>query len=759
MAKALQILIAEDNPVDARLLVRALGRAGFEFEHKLVHTEADYLRCLDPSLDIILSDYEMPQFSGMRALELLKESELEIPFILISGTIGEDLAVAAIRLGATDYLLKDRLARLGQAVGHALDQARLRKERTQTMEELRLFRALVDQSHDTFEVIDPETGRFLDVNERGCVALGYSRAEYLALRVCDITPEISEPTWPRVAERIRSAGLVNREGLHRRKDGSTYPIELSAKWVRLDRDYIVTVVRDITKRKRTEDRVREQAAMLNLAHDAIIVRDIQTRRVTFWNQGAERLYGWTAAEAEGRDIGELIFVDPGLPDAVTEALLKSGEWRGENLQVTKAGKELTVSGHATLVRDAEGAPKSALLINIDVTEQKILEARLLRAQRMESIGTLASGVAHDLNNILAPIMMSVPVLRRDLTPEQRDEIVTTIEMSAKRGAQIVRQVLTFGRGLEGERCPLHVDVLIKEIVKIAGETFPKNIAIQSAIGPDLWPVLGDGTQLHQILLNLCVNARDVMPEGGELRLGASNLDLDASYASMLPEAIPGAYVVLAVSDTGCGIPPEIVERIFDPFFTTKPPGQGTGLGLSTTLGIVKSHGGFIHVKTAPGKGTTFEVFLPASPEFQSVPAEAVHVEAPKGRGELVLLVDDEPSVRGAVRIVLEASGYRVHVACDGTEALALFAMHSGSIAVVLTDLMMPLMDGVSLIRALRAMAPTLPIIASTGLGEKAQIAELKRLGVETILHKPYSADLLFRTIDHALHSRQPVPTP
>jgi len=459
-------------------------------------------------------------------------------------------------------------------------------------------------------------------------------------------------------------------------------------------------------------------------------------------------------EAIGRDVGELICMDPNVPDEIQERLLIHDEWRGETRHKTRDGKKLNVNTRGTLVRDAAGEPESVLSINTDVTGQKELEARYLRAQRMESIGTLASGVAHDLNNILAPIMMSVPVLRRELTAEQREGIITTIEMSAARGAEIVRQVLTFGRGLEGERLPLQVNVLVKEVMKIMRGTFPKAIATKSSLAPDLWPVMGDATQIHQALLNLCVNARDAMPEGGRLLIRASNLDLDASYASMIPEARPGPHVLLQITDSGSGMPPEIVERIFDPFFTTKAIGQGTGLGLSTTLGIVESHGGFIQVQTQPGKGTTFQIYLPAAPDHEAAPGVIGAVPAPEGHGETVLVVDDEPSVSGAARLALETAGYHVLIAGDGTEALAVFAMNSGTISAVLTDLMMPFMDGVALTRALRMLKPDLPIIASTGLGEKTQLAELKAMKVETILHKPYRAEILLRTIHAALHPQE-----
>lgn len=747
----LQVLIAEDNLADAELVLRELRRAGFEPAWERVDSEEDFRARLHPGLDIVLSDYSMPQFGGLRALELLHEGGLDVPFILISGTIGEDLAVAAIKMGAADYLLKDRLARLGPAVKHAIEQGRLRRERQQAVDELRLFRTLVDHSEDTFIVIDPKSGRVLDVSQKGCAELGYTRAELLTLRAWDIYPPIPEAAWPLVAENLRTTGHLIREGYQRRRDGTTFPVELNARWVRLDRDFIVAVVRDITMRRQTEEQVREQAAMLARAHDAILVHGFRDRKIVFWNQGAVNLYGWADAEAVGREAGELLCVEVRCLDEIQEALLTRDEWRGEARHQTKGGKELIVNSRATLVRDASGAPKSVLLINTDVTEQKALEARYLRAQRMESIGTLASGVAHDLNNILAPIMLTVPVLRSNLKEEQRDELLSTIEASAKRGTQIIKQVLTFGRGLEGEKRLLQLDVLIKEMKKIMRGTFPKDILVLSAIEADLWPVLGDTTQLHQVLLNLCINARDAMPDGGTLRMRAANLTVEAGAARLLPEIVPGTYVLLEVIDTGCGMPPEVVERIFDPFFTTKSVGHGTGLGLSTTLGIVKSHGGFIRVLTEAGKGSTMQIYLPASPEHDPAKADAADAPPPHGHGELLLLVDDEPSVTAATRALLESSGYRILVAGDGTEALAVFATNSDSIAAVIADLMMPVMDGVSLTRALRMLQPALPIVASSGLGAR-RIEELELSNVDAILHKPYGPDVLLRTIHEALAS-------
>ncbi|WP_395748760.1 PAS domain S-box protein [Prosthecobacter sp.] len=387
----------------------------------------------------------------------------------------------------------------------------------------------------------------------------------------------------------------------------------------------------------------------------------------------------------------------------------------------------------------------------DITARKKLEQQFLRAQRMESIGTLASGVAHDLNNILTPIMMSVAVLRMGVPGEKRDSLCDTIETSAQRGAQIIKQVLTFGRGYEGEKQPLMLGSLIQEIEQMIRSTFPKNIRVETEIEPALRLVQGDATQMHQVLLNLCVNARDAMPNGGGLMLSAANLDIDLSYASMVPEVSPGAYVLLTVGDTGSGIPPEIMERIFDPFFTTKGLGKGTGLGLSTVHGIVKSHGGILKVDSKPGAGTSFHVYLPAAVEQEGAAESEGASAPPSGQGELVLVVDDEPAITSAARSVLEANGYRVLLAGDGIEAIEMFAKNMREIDVVLTDVMMPVMDGVLFVRTLRKLSTEVPVIGSTGVAEKAQMDQMHALHVEHVLCKPYNAATLLRTIHGVLH--------
>jgi signal transduction histidine kinase/ActR/RegA family two-component response regulator len=499
------------------------------------------------------------------------------------------------------------------------------------------------------------------------------------------------------------------------------------------------------------------------------------------------------------------------PQEAQQHTLEKGEWSGEHRQVTKTGQEVIVQSHWTLMSDAAGLPKSILIINTDITEKKKLEAQSLRAQRMETLGTLAGGIANDLNNVLTPILMAGRMLREEMPKEScqhllaaveasakhgadivkqvlvmegnstlagsvaqdlhnvltpilvavrklRDEmpkdtsqqLLATMETSAKRGSDLVKQVMTFAQGAEGVHILLQVPELLQETEKAVRNTFPQNIQLQSALVPDLALVMGDSNQLQQVLLNLCQNARDAMPQGGRLTLANNAVLLTESDLPKMPEAKPGSYVRLTVADTGSGIAPEIMDKIFDPFFTTKPPDKAAGLGLSTALGIVRSHGGFIQVQSEVDRGSRFEVYLPAAPKPELADAGAEACELPQGKGELILVVDDEASVCEVTKIILEKHGYRVMAAEGGSEAVALFAQHRDDIKAVLTDMAMPFMDGPATIRALRRIDPEIKIIVASGLDSDAFDDELPGLKAEAVLTKPYMGEKLLATLSRVL---------
>ncbi len=505
---------------------------------------------------------------------------------------------------------------------------------------------------------------------------------------------------------------------------------------------------DVTEAREAERQLREQANLLNLTDDAVMVRGLDDT-IRFWNRGAEEVYGWTSAEVIGKKSSDFAYVDRSKFAAAKRVLAERGEWSGELDHFCKDGNTVTMSSRWRAMPGEGHTAGSVLVINTDLTEQKKHEAHLLRIQRLESIGTLASGVAHDLNNILAPILMAAPLLREEMPPEKRDQLVSLLEQSAERGAAIVRQVLTFARGADGERVLVQPIYALKEIAEIASETFPKSITVQTSYPEDLALVEADPTQLHQVLLNLCVNARDAMPDGGVLSLSGENFAVDEYFAAMTPGVKAGPHLLLKVSDTGTGIPPAVMDKIFDPFFTTKGIGNGTGLGLSTVLGIVKDYGGTIDAEST-GRGTTFRILLPASSAPEAAPGSVLQEELPGGHGETILVVDDEEAIRAVAERLLRKYGYEVLLAEDGPAALAVFAEHSAKIDVIVTDLSMPIMSGVALARTLRKMQPDACIIISAGREDDCSLATMAEIGVAATLPKPYTQAALLRLLDQVM---------
>ena len=625
-----------------------------------------------------------------------------------------------------------------------------------SLKELADLKFALDES--AIVAITDQRGVINYINDKFCEISKYSREELLGQdhRIINSAyhpKEFIRELWTTIA----SGRVWRGEIRNRAKDGSLYWVDTTiVPFLNAEgKPYQYVAIRyDITERKRAEERIREQAALLDQAQDAIVLRDAADNKILFWNKGAENIYGWTAEEALGRTARELKLLSD-LNEAQfekgTQAVMEKGEWTGELRQLTKSGAEIRVETRWTLLRDDKGGPQAILIINTDVTERKKVEAQLLRAQRMESIGTLAGGIAHDLNNILSPILMAIQMLQMKVDDPGTLQWLEMLQANAERGADMVKQVLSFARGVEGERVALQPKHLVKEVIKILKDTLPKSIEIKYDVAPDLWMVSADATQVHQVLMNLAVNARDAMPRGGTLTIHAENVTLDEDFARMHIEAQPGRFVMVSVADTGEGMQPEVLARVFEPFFTTKEVGKGTGLGLSTALTIIRSHGGFINVYSEPHKGTRFSVYVPAI-EATAERAERKRLDLPAGRGELILVVDDEEAIRLITKGTLEAFNYRVLTAADGTEAVALYAQNREEVACVITDMMMPFMDGPATIRALQKMNPRVRVIAASGLGAGDKATEAAAAGADVFLSKPFTAEKLLKTLAELLHN-------
>jgi PAS domain S-box-containing protein len=550
-----------------------------------------------------------------------------------------------------------------------------------------------------------------------------------------------------------------------RKDGAIIWVSISAAAVLYGESLpasFVGVVEDITERKRIENSLQQSEQLFRTISETsplgIVLCD-ENAGLIYTNEAHQRICGRTLAELHGTGWQDMLYAqDRERVISEWEEIKRTRKsFRSERRYTHKDGKIIWVSVNFApmLNKGTQDAVRGYVGTVEDITDRKRMEEQVLRAQRMESIGTLGSGLAHDLNNILAPIMMSIEMLHGDTPADLREITLTTIAECAARGADIVAQVLTFARGsAQNEYSVLQVRHLAKEVEKIAKQTFPKSITVANHMPGNLWPVSGDSSQIHQILMNLCINARDAMPAGGTLTISGENIELEEDQANIHPAAKPGRYTLIEVMDTGEGIPQSVVHRIFDPFFTTKEVGKGTGLGLSTVSGIARGHGGFVNVYSEVGKGSTFKVYLPSAVNGESADARKEASAIVDGAGETILLVDDEASILTITGETLKMHGYNVLTAFNGIEAISLYVRHSATIQVLITDVMMPVMDGVSLVRALKKMNPALKIISATGQAEESRQAELRVLGVNAFLKKPISAGKLLGVVHDMIHTHK-----
>jgi two-component system, cell cycle sensor histidine kinase and response regulator CckA len=609
-------------------------------------------------------------------------------------------------------------------------------------EERQRYYDLFNFAPDGYLVTDA-TGIIQEANYAAAKLLNARQSYLIGKPMAVFVHQTERQKFRKIMLQLQQQGEIRREELQifHEQGSIDFPAELTAIAVedcQGKTGNLRWLFRDISDRYQKDEKIREQAALLDITTDAIIVEDLHNH-ILFWNQGAEKMYGWEVQEAQGNNLWELLSKKTSpLLSAAHKAVIERGKWQGELHKFTKDGNERIIASRWTLMLDAVGLPKSILIIDTDITTKKQLETQLLRSQRLESLGTLASGIAHDLNNLLTP-MLGVAQLLPLKYPDLDDislQMLNILETNAKRGGDLVGQILSFTGGSAREHTILLVSQLIEDIKQIAQQTFPKFIEINTDIAPNIGLVLGDSTELHQVLMNLAVNARDAMPNGGKLSISATKVFIDENYAGMHIGATVNSYVRITVSDTGVGISSEIIERIFDPFFTTKEVGKGTGLGLSILIGIVNSHGGFVEVASEVGIGTKFQIYLPSKEgKIYKVTDE---IELPKGQGELILVVDDELAIIEIIKSTLEFSNYKVLTAQNGIEALAIYTKHKDEIRLVLIDIMMPLMDGETAISTLQIINPQVQIIAMSGLARAEKLVQTTGVDIQGFLAKPFT---------------------
>lgn len=766
MNRHLNVLILEDHPEDAELVVHELRRAEFKLDWKRVETEQDYVASLHADLDLILADYNLPQFDGLRALIRLQESGLNIPFIVVTGGY-EELAIACMKLGADDYLIKDRMGRLGEAVRQALQAGELREQKRQAdmalVESEARYRTLFEDARDAI-MITTRQGEIVDFNYAALMLFGYSRDEMLVLNSAELYADPKDRQIFQTA--IEKAGAVrNFEVRLRARTGLEMVCLLTAS-LRHGPDGETlgyqSIIRDITEQKSAQKALRESEtrfrSVAETAVDAIVLVD-NNREILYWNPAAETIFGYPPQEALGNQLA-VLFSRQGKTGAIVqiEKLLESiADQPGRVFEVVgrrKGGEEFPLELSLTAWEASGSRFYSATIRDLSKAKEAL---QLAQSQdRLAAVGQLAAGIAHDFNNILGTIMLYAELLlkRGELPPEDREEL-GTIFKQAQRGAALTSQILDFGRKSVMAFQPVDLISFLKEMVDLLSRTLPESVRLRIEPESGRFVVNADTTRLQQAIMNLALNARDAMPQGGELDFELGVAEYGPTDAPPYPGMPPGEWVWLRVSDTGGGIPEAALAHIFEPFFTTKAPGEGTGLGLAQVYGIVRLHGGYIDVTSHPGRGTSFVLYLPETRE-PVAPSSAHDIpETAIGGGETILVVEDDAATREAVGKILVSLQYQPLFASTGEEALHIYTQHPGEIDLVLSDLVMPVLGGKALYEALLQVDPQAKVVLMTGypLGKGTrQLIEERRV---VWLQKPFSTDTVGRTLRRVLKRRGP----
>jgi two-component system cell cycle sensor histidine kinase/response regulator CckA len=760
MTEPLHVLLVEDSATDAKLIIQALRQTGRPAEFERVQTAPamrDALRRKE--WDVVISDWSMPHFSALMALAILRETGLDLPFIIVSGTMGEETAVQAMRAGAQDFVVKDRVGRLVPAVEREVGEFKQRVARRKAEDALRQselrFRRLAESGLVGI-IVAESSGRILEANDAFLNMVGYSRDELAAglLNWANLTP----PEWGSLSTQanqdLRTKGIARPwEKEYVRKDGSRVPVLVGVATFESDKN--ISLVIDLTERKQAEagrKRAEEALRASEVQYRALFdnsplpkwVYDVETLRFLAVNETAVRAYGYSREEFLRMTIRDIRPPEdvPRLMRDLQEVTIddRIGVWRHRK----KDGTEFDAEIHAHTF-DQDGRV-CRLIVAQDVTERRQLEEQLRQAQKMEAVGRLAGGVAHDFNNILSVILSYGEMLLADLPPsEPMRADIDEIAKAGRRAVGLTRQLLSFSRQQVLEPKVLEPNDLLADIDKMLRRILGADIELAAVPGEGLGRVRADPGSLEQVIMNLVVNARDAMPTGGKLTIETANVELDEQYASQHPESKPGPHVMIAVSDTGTGMDAATRARIFEPFFTTKPQGKGTGLGLSTVFGIVHQSGGTVWVYSEVGKGTTFKVFLPRV----DADVDATRSAAPEATmhgTETILLVDDDEPVRLVARAILRKYGYSVIEASNAGEALLHAEAHPGAIHLLVTDVVMPQMSGPSLAQRLAASRPGMKVLCMSGYTDDSIVRHGVIEGSIAFLQKPVTPQALARKV-------------
>ena len=764
MASPLRVLVIEHATADAELYLHELQQAGFQCRPHIVGTPEEFLDHFRRfQYDIVLADYRLPNWAGMDALAEIRKAGNEIPFILITRILGEEIAVECIRRGVTDYVLKDHLARLPTVVLRALEEKTSRDARVFMVEALRQSESnsLFLFAHNPLPMWVFEKGslQFLQVNDAALHHYGYERVEFLQMNVSELHPAEEIPEFLKMFQEGSAHERTSRQWHHRLKNGSVIDVDIFMHSMEYSgRASALMVALDITERKRAEEERQKFFTLVENSGDFIAVADLNDN-IQYVNPAGREMLGMGGAESVPgtHSIDYVIPEDLSLVhETIFPAINSSGHWKGElRFRHHQTGQIVPMDCVAFQVKDPRtGEARYIATVSRDITERRSLEKQLRQAQKFEAIGQLAGGIAHDFNNVVGAILGWAELGEEQAASSQAPYATyfKKIHTQCDRVTALIRQLLAFARRQVLEPQNIDLNQTIRDVVTLLGGVIGKDVELRTVLADDLSVVRVDHTQLEQVLMNLCINARDAMPKGGRLTIETHNADFSAVQCRQDVEMQPGRFAALSVTDTGVGMDAAVRERIFEPFFTTKGIEKGTGLGLATVYGIVKQHGGFILVNSEPGHGSAFHIFLPVSETAATVGNCPTFVtDLPiRGGTETILLAEDHEGVREMAQVTLESLGYRILIAHDGVEAVEMFSAHRDSIALVLLDVIMPRRSGPEVYEAIQAVKRGVAVLFVTGYSnETAALTEMVERGIP-VLRKPYSPGALSRRVREAL---------
>jgi two-component system, cell cycle sensor histidine kinase and response regulator CckA len=763
--RPLRVLIIEDSEDDLHLLVRELRRSGFEPSYQCVKSATDLISMLDrQEWDLFIGDYTMPGFSGTQALSIVRSRGIEAPFIFVSGTIGEDVAVSAMRAGAQDYVIKGNLKRLGPAIERELRESDARRERARAEARRQLaedrFRQILMIAADAIISIDDDM-RIVIFNQGAEAIFGYRADEAIGKFVDLLLPSGAVAAQRRTIAEMMSSPAISqritpRENLAgRRKNGEEFPIDLTvSKMSQGGKTTFTAIIRDISESLRAEQQLRLLRRAVEQSANLIILTGANGT-IEYVNPKLLDVMGYSADEVLGHNpsLWKSGDMDGSVYKELWETILAGNEWRGEFRNRRKDGGVIIVFSIVSPIKDERGNITHFLCMQEDITRIREIEAEHRRSQKLQAIGQLTGGFVHDFNNLLTIAIGNLDLLLEEPAAKtgRIEEFGQAALESVLRGAGLTRKLLAYARGQVLQPMAFDLNGLVSGTADLLRRTLGEQIVVETALSGDLWPAHADPEQLETALTNLAINSRDAMPDGGRLTIETANKHLDEEYAAWNPEVTPGDYVMLAVSDTGMGIPTEIVNHVFEPFFTTKEQGKGTGLGLSMVYGFVKQSRGHIKIYSEPGHGTTIRLYLPRARDGVDEKNEAAQEDKkPPTSSAKILVVDDNPDLRGIVIKQLAGFGYSVMEAQDGQSALDIIC-NDETIELLFTDIVMPGgMTGVELAREARKIRPFLKVLLTSGFAE-ATVQNGGQPG-ETIniLSKPYRKQDLARKIQEVL---------